>query len=776
MPQVNGSSTPRTGIPTPKGSRLRPQVAVGTPTPLRVPAPVTPVTPDTPSRPAASRVVRSSRPSLTTRPSPPASFPSTVSPTTKLERPPSRTSTPKRVASPARSVARKKSITQLQEPTPPLPSAAPASQPYAPPALSHQSTPPTPPLPTPVVEPPPKPPRNARRADPHAQPPELQTSELDVLKARLESLQTQYRVLQTEHARCAPRVARVPNLPAGVSADKVLELLYDRATLGAIVHAMPREQRTSLLGVMAEACRPSDIQAQIDVLEQLKECRSGVLGRMDDKLVTCAIQFLPRGDILNLRLVSKRYDRLASLPAVWRPMCKELEATWDGTIDLSNYGLEEDGDCGSYDDTIRIWHLPYAVTSAKAVPPPQVIPAKSVSSLDYYAPEQVLVTGSHDVGRATLWRQIDGEWKADRILSGHLHGTRAVAINAQWMISVGSDKAIVVWDWRSGSKVVRFGQQTNVCIGMNLLDNFIITATVDGVIRSFSIQKREMLGSFKLSDLAARQPEYASKLKDVGVGALGMLTWFEAEGRFMACATKDIVIRLAWDWATSEEQQEMEDGVPSSLSPSKDASVAPLRPRLSAGVAGSPRPQSPAAPRRAAASPVHKATATATATGSKLIDTLTNVSDDVAATSGTASKYAFMRPPRIVEILDITGTERGAFEAGRVRIITSRRLSVKAGAERRVIVGTERLGENGDPTMKLVSLGGKWDTQGREAGLHIAAKNPMSLALDHDKLVYGCTDGSIVVAGFVGADGVVKPNSNPMPSKPAPRKSNKRSP
>jgi pyrimidine and pyridine-specific 5'-nucleotidase len=305
------------------------------------------------------------------------------------------------------------------------------------------------------------------------------------------------------------------------------------------------------------------------------------------------------------------------------------------------------------------------------------------------------------------------------------------SINAQWMISVGSDKAIVVWDWRSGNKVVRFGQQTNVCVGMNLLDNFVITATVDGVIRTFSIQKREMLGSFKLSDLAARQPEYASKLKEVGVGALGMLTWFEAEGRFMACATKDIVIRLAWDWATPEEQQEMEDGVPSSQSPSKDAAVAPPRPRLSAGVASSPRPQSPATPRRAAASPVHKAAPT----GSKLIDTLTNVSDDVAATSGTASKYAFMRAPRIVEILDITGTERGAFEAGRVRIITSRRLSAKAGAERRVIVGTERLGENGEPTMKLVSLGGKWDTQGREGGLHTAAKNPMSLALDHDKLV-----------------------------------------
>lgn len=102
------------------------------------------------------------------------------------------------------------------------------------------------------------------------------------------------------------------------------------------------------------------------------------------------------------------------------------------------------------------------------------------------------------------------------------------------MVSVGSDKAIVVWDWRTGNKLVRFGQQTNVCIGMNLLDNFIISATVDGVIRTFSIAKREMLGAFKLSELAKYQPEFADKLKDVGVGALGMLTWFKAEGRFMA--------------------------------------------------------------------------------------------------------------------------------------------------------------------------------------------------------------------------------------------------
>lgn len=86
------------------------------------------------------------------------------------------------------------------------------------------------------------------------------------------------------------------------------------------------------------------MQAQIEILERYKEARSGVLGRMDDEMVNRVLQYLNRGDILNLRLVSKRYDRLATLPAVWRPLCKELESTWDGMIDLSNYQLEDDGD------------------------------------------------------------------------------------------------------------------------------------------------------------------------------------------------------------------------------------------------------------------------------------------------------------------------------------------------------------------------------------------------------------------------------------------------
>ncbi|KAL1410394.1 E1 ubiquitin-activating protein [Vanrija albida] len=427
----------------------------------------------------------------------------------------------------------------------------------------------------------------------------------------------------------------------------------------------------------------------------------------------------------------------------------------------------------SYDDTIRIWNLPYAVSSSKVVPPPVVIPAKAVSSLDYYAPEQVLVTGSHEVGRASVWRNIDGDWKVEKILSGHLHGTRFVAINAEWLISVGSDKAIVVWDWRTGNKVVRFGQQTNVCAGMRLLDDFVLSATVDGVIRTFSIQKREMLGQFRLSELARRQPEFADKLKDVGVGALGMLTWFEAEGRFLAMATKDIIIRLAWDWAEPEDlvDSELMLNSPTSVDSRSFAEAQAASPSVATPARhrafsnASPRaasPRSPLTPRSGVATPNSRpspviSSKLAMSTGAGASPAGASSSEDgssekaTATTTNTTSQFALAKPPRIIEILEITGTERGAFEAGRGRIVTSRRLSAKSGAERRVLVGSERpSSDGGDAKMKVVPLGGLWETRGRAAGLASATKNPMSLALDHDKVVYGCADGSIVVAGFVG--------------------------
>lgn len=77
-------------------------------------------------------------------------------------------------------------------------------------------------------------------------------AEVAALTSKVRALEIQYRLLQNEHSQCQPRIDRSPNLPAGVSADKALEVLYDRATLAAIVRAMRKEQRISLLGIMAE--------------------------------------------------------------------------------------------------------------------------------------------------------------------------------------------------------------------------------------------------------------------------------------------------------------------------------------------------------------------------------------------------------------------------------------------------------------------------------------------------------------------------------------------
>lgn len=44
------------------------------------------------------------------------------------------------------------------------------------------------------------------------------------------------------------------------------------------------------------------------------------------------------------------------------------------------------------------------------------------------------------------------------------------------------------WDWRAGTKIVRFGQQTNLNIGVQIVDDDrVVGITVDGIVRTFSI-------------------------------------------------------------------------------------------------------------------------------------------------------------------------------------------------------------------------------------------------------------------------------------------------
>ncbi|OCF74968.1 hypothetical protein I204_03815 [Kwoniella mangroviensis CBS 8886] len=451
------------------------------------------------------------------------------------------------------------------------------------------------------------------------------STSLHDLHSQLHYLQKQYHELEAEHARCsaADRSKRGQEEFEKRAVDSV------RNDLAGTLRSMDRDERIRMLGLVAEACHPSDINAQIAILEKYRRSRFDILSRTDEALQVRILGLLDVKDILTLRTVSKRYRYITQNDSLWKMLCRQLEwRDWDGEAglihleDIPEGGWEElyqdlwkrernwntgmaqkvfllkghtnyvtslrlRGDVlisGSYDETIRIWHLPPLLTlTPSSIPQPLVIPAKSVSCLDYYPPEDVFVAGYHDIGRVQVWKKKGEEWHLLNTLSGHLHGIRAVALNEDYLVSAGADKALVIWSWRTGEKIVRFGQQTNICVGIQLINDYIVSVTVDGIIRIFSIRKREMLAQFKISDLGrtvgggTKEKEWKLKLKDVGggVGGIGMINWFEGQGKWMTCATREMIIRLAWD--------EIEEVIPlatPTTRPSSPATPSPAKGRI----------------------------------------------------------------------------------------------------------------------------------------------------------------------------------------------------
>lgn len=114
--------------------------------------------------------------------------------------------------------------------------------------------------------------------------------------------------------------------------------------------------------------------------------------------------------------------------------------------------------------------------------------------------EELFAVGFHDVGRVHLFSSLT--YKPLQQLAGHLNGIRAVALSSKNLVSAGADKALVCWDWRAGTKIVRFGQQTTVNIGVQLIAGAtpqdgerVVSVTIDGIVRVFSI--RESLPSVR---------------------------------------------------------------------------------------------------------------------------------------------------------------------------------------------------------------------------------------------------------------------------------------
>jgi hypothetical protein len=101
-----------------------------------------------------------------------------------------------------------------------------------------------------------------------------------------------------------------------------------------------------------------------------------------------------------------------------------------------------------------------------------------------------------------------------------------VALSSKNLVSAGADKALVCWDWRAGVKIVRFGQQTTVNIGVQLISGGsseegerVVSVTIDGIVRVFSIRRSpDFLSSHRLITTSHRPSRNDLPVQTLGVG------------------------------------------------------------------------------------------------------------------------------------------------------------------------------------------------------------------------------------------------------------------
>lgn len=353
---------------------------------------------------------------------------------------------------------------------------------------------------------------------------------------------------------------------------------FDEEAIRREFRKLPSHLRTQLLGIILNACLPGDIAAMSQTLQRHLRMTRDVVSGLPDDVALKIFEKLPIQDLLRCRLVSKKWHSLAATPELWRshalalteadpvklvppsdpqgwePLVKGLffrERNWAKGLAQSIQRLEGHSGfvtamklkgrktlvSGSYDETIRVWDISTGLCR-------KVLRAKAIACLDFLLDEGVLCAGLYDTGRVLVWDM--RSWELIQTLSGHNRGIRNVAINQHYLVSVGQDKAIVVWDWRTGAKLVRFGQQSNVSLGVSLVDtDKLVAVTVDGMIRCFSIPRREMIGQFQLTKLGGPDLGLAARLGDLASGS-SMLEWFAAHGNTMTVASKNVVIHLEW--------------------------------------------------------------------------------------------------------------------------------------------------------------------------------------------------------------------------------------
>ncbi|PPQ95787.1 hypothetical protein CVT26_015887 [Gymnopilus dilepis] len=607
------------------------------------------------------------------------------------------------------------------------------------------------------------------------------------------------------------------------------------------LRGLGREERMRLIAIILDSCLPGDIRLQILLLEKYMKSTFDVLGSLAPDLAFRVLKHLSVKELLAVEPVSKKWQQMVHHPALWQYHCLRITAndpapvqppaTPDGWFPLyrslhhreSNFrhALPQSirflnghtNFCttlllrgkrlisGSYDETIRFWDIETGEMK-KCL---QV--KKPVSCVDFLAEE----------GESLTFTPLQQ-------LAGHLNGIRAVALSSKNLVSAGADKALVCWDWRAGTKIVRFGQQTTINIGVQLIagdggsgtgdeGERVVSVTIDGIVRVFSIKRREMISQFKLSELGAGDPVLNAKLFNVGAAPNNMLQWFAAKGTQMTCATKSVILHLQWNEGEGEETPAVMATSPLSASqgPPRTRTGSVLN-RSSSGVPPSSMSTGPggALQRRVSLGPnapfssgTSKSRLSASG-GPRTPTTPLSPSPRMGTpVSGDGFAFRFGRaailtaPPKLVAIVETPDVAVGAVDPRKRRVVTATRFSSRAGADRRIFMSTHQdretplasqgqEGEQEDSDLNFITrkspsptavdietciepMTGAWGalaeiTPGstahvkgllgqlppKFAGLATPEKNPMSMQLSHEEVVVGCADGTIYVMNFVG--------------------------
>lgn len=614
---------------------------------------------------------------------------------------------------------------------------------------------------------------------------------------------------------------------------------FNESEVRRAIRALNRDERMRLIAIILDSCRPGDIRLQILLLEKYAKATFDIIGNLAPELAFKVLKHLRVPELLALEPVSKKWQEIVHLPALWKRHCLRLTSMdpiplkapfspegWEPLYRSLHHRESNFRDAipqsirflnghtnfcttlllrgkrlisGSYDETIRFWDIETGEMK-KCL---QV--KKPVSCVDFLLEEEVFVVGFHDVGRVHLFSSVT--FNPLQQLAGHLNGIRAVALSSKNLVSAGADKALVCWDWRAGTKIVRFGQQTTVNIGVQLISGGsseegerVVSVTIDGIVRVFSIRRREMISQFKLSELAGGDPTLNSKLFNVGKAPDNMLQWFAAHGTQMTCATKSIILHLRWTEA--EETTSAGNAAPDCSDP---------------GVQNSPSPSESFARRRTLSSLARSGSLTTPSRRSSLISPRARLSSPrtpgtpispggpVLGSPGNQARFGraaiLTAPPRLIAVIETPDVAVGAVDPRKRRVITATRFSSRAGAERRIFMSThkekvatvadddldnagESLSLRGktspsvDIDTSIAAISGAWsviadgsvgayDMKGlygtlpaKFAGLATPEKNPMSMQLSHEEVVVGCADGTIYVMSFVGYD-YVKQISKP---------------